>query len=72
MFNATIMEANNQTQQQQPEAVQRNFAIPGCSTVIHCEQQPGISVEQLLSIVFNLAGANPGATVDFWIKVLPE
>ncbi len=68
------MEPNNQTPtQQQPEATpKRNFVIPDCVTVIHCEKQPGIPVEQLLSIVFNLASANPGATVDFSIKVLPN
>ena len=65
------MENQPSPTQQQPET-QRNFAVPGCSTVIHCEKESGISVEQLLGIVFNLAGGNPDAKVDFWIKVLPE
>lgn len=50
---------------------QRNFVIPNCSVVIHCEEEDGISTDELLSIVFGLAGSNPGAKVDFWIKVMP-
>lgn len=54
-----------------PPPQQRNFVIPNCSVVIHCEEEQGIAVDELLSIVFGLAGSNPDAKVDFWIKVLP-
>lgn len=48
---------------------QRNFVIPGCSVVVHCENEDGMPVQDLLSIVFGLASSNPDAKVDFWIKV---
>ncbi|WP_179228606.1 hypothetical protein [Leptolyngbya ohadii] len=51
---------------------QRNFVIPGCATTICCTEDEGLSVDQLLSIVFSLAHSNPDAKVDFWIKVMPE
>lgn len=65
------MEANHPTQSQ-PETAQRNFVIPGCVTIVQSIDESGMPVEQLLSIAFNLAGSNPGARVDFWIKVLPD
>lgn len=61
------METAEQTVQPQQ---QRNFAIPGCIVTIINEDTEGVPVEQLLSIVFNLASSNPGAKVDFWVKVM--
>ncbi len=55
-----------------PTPQQRNFVIPGCSVTIDCDDDEGMPVEQLLAIVFNLAAANPGARVDFGIKVLSQ
>ena len=56
-------------QQQQLEAPQpRNFQIPGCSVEISSDED-GVTTEELLSIVFSLASANPGARVDFGIRV---
>ncbi len=57
-----------EAQQTQQQPAQRNFVIPGCAVVIHCEDG-NKSIEDLLGIVFQMAGSNPGATVDFWIKV---
>lgn len=48
----------------------RDFVVPGCFTTIQSDEQP-LAVEQLLGIVFSLAGSNPGASVEFWIKVTP-
>ncbi|MEL7314466.1 MAG: hypothetical protein AAFN08_05885 [Cyanobacteria bacterium J06559_3] len=56
-------------QQQNVETPQsRSFQIPGCSVEV-CSEEDGVSIEELLNIVFNLASANPGATVDFGIRV---
>lgn len=49
----------------------RNFAIPGCVVTIVNDEDGNQSIEDLLAIVFNLASANPGTKVDFWIKMLP-
>lgn len=46
---------------------QRNFSIPGCSVVIQSDN--AIAVEELLAIVFQLSGSNPGAKVNFWIEI---
>jgi hypothetical protein len=62
------MDANPKTENSQSQP-QRNFVIPGCSVIVQSDQEEGIPVDRLLSIVFGLATANPNATVDFWIKV---
>ena len=59
---------NQQPEQQTPQ--QRNFAIPGCSVVIHREDDAEMTTSELLAIVFQLAGSNPDAKVDFWIRVM--
>ncbi|HEY9697026.1 MAG TPA: hypothetical protein V6D10_07170 [Trichocoleus sp.] len=58
---------NQQPEQQTPQ--QRNFPIPGCSVVIQREDDAEMTTSELLAIVFQLAGSNPDAKVDFWIKV---
>lgn len=61
-----------ETVQQTTQTQQRNFSIPGCIVTICNSEDTGVPVEQLLAIVFNLASSNPGAKVDFWIKVMGE
>lgn len=53
---------------EQVAAPARSYQIPGCSVEISSDED-GVSVQQLLAIVFNLASANPDATVDFGIRV---
>ena len=47
---------------------QRNFKIPGASVIVQTEDEP-MSIEQLLAIVFQMAGSNPECKVHFYIKV---
>lgn len=49
----------------------RNFQIPGCQVDI-CSLAEGVPVDQLLSLVFSLASANPDAKVSFSITVLGD
>ena len=58
--------ADEQQIEVQPQP--RNFQIPGCSVSIHSEED-GVTMEHLLSIVFNLAANNPDAIVDFGLTV---
>jgi hypothetical protein len=51
---------------------QRNFQIPGCTVLIHNRESEPIDINQLLGIVFGLAGANPDALVKFHIELIPE
>lgn len=68
------MEPTQATAQETPDLQTpqpRNFVIPGCAVTIAREDDDGMAVDQLLAIVFGLTSSNPGATVDFWIKVMP-
>lgn len=51
----------------QPQS-QRDFSIPGVTTHLY-SQDKGMPVEQFLAIAFNIASANPGATVSFDITI---
>ena len=53
---------------EEPVIQPRNFQIPGCSVGISSDED-GVTVEELLSIVFSLVESNPGAIVDFGITV---
>ena len=57
-----------EAQAQQPVIHPRNFQIPGCSVGISSDED-GVTVEELLSLIFSLAHSNPGAIVDFGITV---
>jgi hypothetical protein len=47
---------------------QRNFQIPGASVIVQSEDDP-MPIEQLLAIVFQIAGSNPDCKVHFYVKV---
>ena len=57
-----------EAQTQQPVIHPCNFQIPGCSVDIYSDKD-GVTVEELLSLVFSLTHSNPGAIVDFGITV---
>ncbi|MBD1996004.1 hypothetical protein H6G00_05155 [Leptolyngbya sp. FACHB-541] len=48
-----------------------SFVIPGASVVIQAEEEP-MAIEQVLSIVFQVASSNPGCKVGFWLKIFSD
>ena len=53
-----------------PEATptRRDFQIPGCETIIQSGDRP-IAISELVSLMFQIAGANPDSKVDFSIRI---
>lgn len=52
-----------------PPITPRNFVIPGCSLTIVNQEELGLPVAELLSLVFAIAHSNPNATIDFEMTI---
>lgn len=68
--------ADHPEQPQQEQAVtlpspRPSFVIPGASVTIQAEEEP-MTIDQVLSIVFQVASSNPGCKVGFWLKIFGD